>query len=152
VALERLEFTVSLTGIAMVHRWVYLTLRTITSPVFNEFVIWLLDTEIPWTRMSRRGWADVDVWLNSIAQRNPDFRVVFKGNFSSFRDSTLGNPDRVRTFITSFMPLVSSNHWAKFEYVSRAENRGRLGVLSVFPTSFIGVEPRNLIYLDTEGT
>jgi len=129
VMLERLEFGVSLASISMVYDWIYQTLQTITSPVFNEFVIRLLDVGNPWARMNRDGWAAVDALLNSTAEGNPDFRVVFKGNFSSFRDSTLSNPNGIRSFITSFMPLVSSSRWVKFEYVSHAEsNRGRFGV------------------------
>ena len=130
MALERLEFTISLSGIATARNRVYWTLRTITSPVFNEFVIWLLDAKIPWTQMDHNDWRDMDAFLSySIAKRNPDFRVVFKGNFTSFRDSTWGNSDGVRSLITNLMPLVSSNRWAKFEYVSHVEIRGRLGVL-----------------------
>ena len=125
--LEKLELNISLAGIAMVHNWVHQTLWAINSPVFNEFVIWLLDAKIPWTQMNRDGWRGVDALVYSMAKRNPEFRVVVKGDFSSFRDSASSNPDSVRSFITSFMPLVSSNRWAKFEYAPYA--RGRLGVL-----------------------
>ena len=130
MVLERLEFHTSLAGLAMVHDLVYRMLRAITSPVFNEFVIRLLDTGTPWTRMNRHGWAAVDGLLNSIAEQNPDFKVVFKGNFSSSRGTTLVNADWVRSFVTNFMPLVSANRrWAKFEHVLHLENRGRSGVL-----------------------
>lgn len=128
--LETFEFTVNVADISLIHRWIYGTLRTITSPVFNEFVIWILDSGSPWTQMDRDGWAAVDTLLKSIAERNPNFRVVFKGDFHSFRDSTLGDPDGARSFIASYLPLVSSSRCMKFECAPRAENRyGKLGIL-----------------------
>ena len=130
MVLERFEFHISLNSISLVHGWVYSSLRTITSPVFNEFVIWILDSGSPWTQMDRDGWATVDALLKSIAERNPNFRVVFRGGFYSFQDSTLGEPDGARPFIASYLPLVSSGRRVKFEYVPRAENRyEKLGIL-----------------------
>jgi len=47
MVLERFEFTIGATNLSLVHEWIYQTLQTITSPLFNEFVIWLLGSEVP---------------------------------------------------------------------------------------------------------
>jgi len=85
--LERFELGISSTGIALVHRWLYGTLRTITSPRFNEFVILLPNGWIP--LHPETGWGDIDVLLESLARRNSDFKVVFRRDFHPTPDSTL---------------------------------------------------------------
>ena len=122
VVLERFEFDASLTSLCQIHGWIHRTLQTITSPLFNEFVIWLPDQVIPWHPMRGDGWKVVDGLLNVLAERNPDFRVVFKGCFYSFFQ---GNLDGVRSFITSYLPLISSNRLVKFEYARVGSRFGR---------------------------
>ena len=122
MVLERFEFNVSLRNISLVHGWIHRTLRTITSPAFNEFVLWMLDTGSPWTRMDRDGWAAVDALLESIAERNPNFRVVIKGGYYSFMDGVFSD-DGARTFLSDYLPLASSSRWGRFEFVGRSQNR-----------------------------
>ena len=95
VVLERFEFTVATTDLSLVHEWVYRTLQTVISPPFNEFVIWLLGSEVPWTPMNGDGWKVVDALLIALAKRNPGFRIVFRWHGDE-------------SFITSYLPLVRS--------------------------------------------
>ena len=126
VVLERFELDASLTSLCEIHGWIHRTLQTITSPLFNEFVIWLPDQVIPWHPMRGDGWKVVDALLNVLAERNPNFRVVFKGCFYSFFQ---GDSDGVRSFITSYLPLISLNRLVKFEYARMGSRFGRLGDL-----------------------
>ena len=141
MVLERFEFTFQLSSLSQLDGWVYDTLQTITSPAFNEFVIWILNTIYPWNLrfpVSAGGWGAVDALLYDLAKRNPDFRVVFKGDFRSFHYS--GNeedPDsdvqiglNIRSLIDGHFPLVSSKGLVTFEQVPHVENRfWKLGVL-----------------------
>ena len=122
MVLERFEFNVSLQDISLVDGYIYRTLRTITSPVFNEFVFWMLDTGSPMSLLDRDGWAALDVLLKSIAERNPNFRVVFKGGYYSFMDGVLSD-DGARTFLSRYFPFASSSRWGRFEFVGRSKNR-----------------------------
>lgn len=126
VVLERLELDASLTNLWQIHEWIHTTLQTITSPTFNELVIWLPDEVIPWNQAKGDGWNVVDESLNVLAGRNPDFRVVFRGCFYSFLS---GAPDGVRSFIMSYLPLFSSNHLVKFEYTRVGSRFARLSSL-----------------------
>jgi len=126
VVLERFELDASFTSLWQIHGWIYRTLQTINSPAFNEFVIWLPDEVIPWNSMKGDGWSVVDALLNVLAGRNPDFRVVFRGCFYSFFN---GDFDGVRSFITSYLPLMSSNRMVEFEYARVGSRFGRLSVL-----------------------
>jgi len=118
VALERFELSVMLTDISLVHGWVHRTLQTITSPVFNKFVVWVLGAKSPWSRMDHDGWKAIDALLDGLAKRNPDFRVVF---------ITVGLGDW--RSMPSYLPLVWSKRLVKFSS-PRVENRFRkLGVL-----------------------
>jgi len=130
VVLESFEFNISLNSVSLVHEWVYQTLRTITSPAFNEFVIWILDSGFSQAQMNRDGWAAVDALLKSMVERNPNFMVVFRGGFHSFRDNALGDSDGARSFVAIYFPLVLSSRRVKFECVPRVGNRfERLGIL-----------------------
>jgi len=122
VALERFEFNVSLHAISLVHGWLHWTLQSIASPVFNEFVLWMLDTGSPWTQMNRQGWAALDSLLISIAGRNPKFRVVIKGGYYSFMDG-VPSDDGARTFLSSYLPFTSLSAWTKYEFAGRSANR-----------------------------
>jgi len=122
VALERLELHVDLTSLPRVHEWVYLTLRTITSPVFNEFVIWILGGDYKRGPRSIHSWKVVEPLLRTLAQRNPDFRVVFKGDRLSFLYNSWGIYDRVCSFVRIYLPVVLSNGFVKFEYVPHVDN------------------------------
>ena len=73
--------------------------------------------------MSVDGWKAVDELLNILAERNPDFRVVFKGDFDSFRCGIRGKHDTIRWLLETHLPLVSSKGLVKFEQVLHEENR-----------------------------
>ena len=85
-----------MTSLSSVHEWIYRTLQTITSPVFNEFAIRLLVSGHPWDPMNRDGWGVVDASLDALAKRHPDFRVVFMG----YGDWA---------FVEGLLPLAKSN-------------------------------------------
>jgi len=74
--------------------------------------------------MSDAGWGGVDALLNELAQRNPGFRVVFRGDFDSFHYGTSSEHGTVRRLIEGHLPLISSNG-LMFEQVRHAENRFR---------------------------
>jgi len=132
-ALERFEVTVQLSSLCQIHQRLHQTLQTITSAPFKEFVVWILNTARPWSLrhpMSADGWGTMDASLNILGERNPKFRVVFKGDFDSFRCGTRGEHDTIRWLIESHLPLVSSKGLVKFEQVRHAENRfWRSGIL-----------------------
>ena len=121
MVLQRFEFNVSFYDISLVHRWIYQTLQTITSPVFNEFVFWMLDTGSLMGQMDRNGWTAVNGLLVTIAQRNPNFRVVFKGSYWSFMDGLLTD-DGARAFLSEYL-LITLLSWVRFEFVVRKQNR-----------------------------
>jgi len=75
--------------------------------------------------MSVDGWRAVDALLSNLGERNPKFRVVFKGDLDSFRCGTRGEHDTIRWLIESHLPLVSSKGLVKFEQVRHVENRFR---------------------------
>ena len=77
VVLERLELSAAITNFMVGHGWIYQTLQSITSPVFNEFVIWVLGPGYPAPPFG--SWKAVDTVLVSLAKRNPGFRVLFMG-------------------------------------------------------------------------
>jgi len=114
VALERFEFSIEMASLSFVQEWVYWTLRSIKSPVFNEFVIWVLNSP----GMQRRlldydCWKAVDTLLEVLAKRNPDFRVVImkSGDWWTF---------------TTFLPLARSNGLITFRsplHQGNVENR-----------------------------
>lgn len=118
MVLERFEFNIHLSSLSLVHGWIYWTLRTITSPLFNEFMIWVLGEVHPWSPMNTNGWKAVDVLLNVLAGRNPDFRVVFKGDIYTFRDGHGG----ICSFIEGYLPLVSAKGLVRFQYAPHVEN------------------------------
>jgi len=110
--------------------WILHTLQTITSTRFDEFVIWVSDMVTPWfLGYPWYRWGDVDTVLNVLAERNPDFRIVFRGDFDSFRSSVEGRHDDVRSLVNRHLPLVSSKGLVKFERVPHVENLFRsLGI------------------------
>ena len=95
VVLERFEFNTMMSNLSLVHRWIYDTLRSITSPVFKEFVIWILNSGCPVTPMDIGDWRDVDRLLISMATGNPGLRVELMG----YGDWS---------FITNYLPLAMS--------------------------------------------
>ena len=126
--LERLELTIQLSSLWQIHQWIHQTLQTITSAPFKEFVVWTLNTVHPWSLrhpMSVDGWGAVDALLSILGERNPKFRVVFKGDFDSFRCGIRGEHDTVRWLIESHLPFGSSKGLVKFEQVRDVENRFR---------------------------
>jgi len=82
-------------NLSLIHEWIYWTLRSITSPVFNELVIWILNSGYPVTPMSIGGWRVVDTLLVSMAGTNPGFRVKLTGNGDW-------------PFLMSYLPLATS--------------------------------------------
>jgi len=119
VVLESVEFTIVTADLSLAHRWIYQTLQTITSPLFNEFVIWILGWGAPWSLVSDDaydGWMAVDALLVALAKRNPDFRVAFRRHGSC-------------SFIASYLPLVWSKGLVQFR-CPRAENQfEKLGIV-----------------------
>jgi len=92
-------------------------------------VIWILDVTYPWflryPLLNDDGWGVLDVLLSALAERNPDFRVVFRGDFDLFRCSIGGELDKVGSLVKCHLPLVSSKGLVKFEQVPHVENRFR---------------------------
>ena len=91
--------------------------------MFNEFVIWFLHMTHSWGlpySMTAEGWKEVDASLNVLAERNPDFRVVFKGDY-----------DVIRGLIEEdYLPVASSKGFVVFDRAPKVENRFlKLGVL-----------------------
>ena len=128
VVLERFEFTLDLSSLGQIDGWIHQSLLTITSTLFNEFAIWILNTVYPWSLqwpLSDNGWNAVDGLLNVLAERNPDFRVMVRGDFYSFRCGIRGEHDTIRWLIEDRLPLISSKGLVKFEQVVDAENRFR---------------------------
>jgi len=116
VALERLEFTVRITELALADECIYKALQTITSPLFNEFAIWLVGSGVPGSPMNGDGWKAVDALLIALGERNPGFRIVFSGHGDE-------------SFIACYLPLVLSKGLVQF-YFSSAKNRfQKLGVV-----------------------
>ena len=109
VVLERFEFSTMMTDLPQAHRWIYLTLQSITSPVFNEFVIWVHDTRYPVTPMNIGSWRAVETLLISMAERNPSLRVELVGNCDL-------------PFITSCLPLATSMGLITFSSPTKKEN------------------------------
>jgi len=87
----------------------------------------------PWSirwLLNDDGWGVVDALLDDLAERNPGFRVVFRGDLHSFRYNIDGQHHSIRWLIESGLPIVSSKGLVKFEQVTNAENRFRkLGIL-----------------------
>jgi len=128
--LERFEIDISLTGTFPAHIWIYLTLRTITSPAFKEFIIWLPNEGIPWNQTPSISWGIVDTSLESLSKRNPDFRIVLRGGSHSSSYGAWCIHDRGPSFVVRCLPGVSSKSLVKFERVPRSESRfGKFGFL-----------------------
>jgi len=126
--LERVELSLTFSSLGHIHRWIYDTLQTTTSTMFNEFAIWILNIEHPWSLQSPfsdAGWETLDALFNVLAERNHDFRVVVKGDLHSFHPGIRDLHDAVRLFIKGLLPLVSSKGLVKFVLVPHRENRFR---------------------------
>lgn len=118
VVLERFEFAVRWPEVSTVPGWIHQTLRTITSPLFNELVIWILHVTHPWgppQLMNSNGWKVVDASLVVLAGRNPDFRVVVRGGFAG------GNRVVRQRIESDYLPLASLNGILKFEQVPNVQ-------------------------------
>jgi len=126
VALERLEIHFELDPLLRAHEWVCRTLKTITSPAFNEFVIWVLGSgDIYPTQEDINGWKAVESSLGALALHNPDFRVVVKGNCPSPPFGCWCTYDKARLFFETCLPVVLSNGLARFEHVPHVDNPRR---------------------------
>ena len=124
--LENFEFDTSLTDLSQTYDWLYWTLRTIDSPVFNQFVIWLPNEGVlAWYPTNTIGWGAVDAVLKFLAERNTFFRVVFRAGFPSFLYHTRHTYSGVPSFIANYLPIVSSMGLVKFEHVPRVGNWSR---------------------------
>ena len=80
VVLERFELSITRTGLPLAYGWIYEILQSITSPVFDEFVIWVLDVRYPPAPMNDNDWKAVDELLVFLAERNPGIRLVLTGD------------------------------------------------------------------------
>jgi len=123
VVLERFQLNIALSNLSDVFEWICRLLRTITSPVFNEFVIKGLYGWDLWNPKNINGWNVVDELLSALAEGNPDFRVVFKSVFLRSPDGGRSTFDEVRSLVASHLPLVSLKGLVKFEHVPDAEER-----------------------------
>jgi len=121
--LERFQLNIQLSHLPGALDWIDRTLRTITSPVFNEFVIRGLYGWETWSPRITDGWEAVDAALSVLAERNPDFKVVYRTVFPGFPHYTQPTYDEVRWFVTSHLPLASSKGLVKLEHVRGVENR-----------------------------
>ena len=124
VILEWLELGVELDRLSQVHGWVHQTLQTITSPLFKEFGISILNTSHTSLQypVNPDGWMAVDASLDALVERNPDFRVVLQADFSSSCHA-VGDESVIRKFVETYLPLVLSKGFVKFEHVPYAENQ-----------------------------
>jgi len=112
VVLERFELSGNMSTLSLAHLWIYQTLQSITSPVFNEFVIWV-SSGFPGTPMDSDGWRAVDTLLISLAERDPGFRVTLKGSGRwAFVKRHL--PFAVSKDLFGFGSLLEDNPFRKF--------------------------------------
>ena len=105
-----------MTNLSSVHGWIYGTLQTITSLVFNEFAIRPLDSGYPWNRINGYCWGGVDALLDIPATRNPDFMAVLMGR-------------RDWHFLTCYLPLAKSMGLIRFGSPRVESQFEKLGVL-----------------------
>lgn len=123
MALERLELTIQLETLPLAHEWVHRTLRTIASPAFSEFVIWVMKGVYPWrSESSSLGWAAVESSLDALAECNPDFRVLLRGELPLIHGTWCGS-DGTHSFFQSYLPIIPPKSFVKYESVSNVENR-----------------------------
>jgi len=79
--------------------------------------------------MNDARWRPVDL-LDSLSKRNPDFRIVLRGDSPSSFYGTWRAYAGVPSFVVDYFPLVSLKGLVKFECVSHAEDRfGMYGFL-----------------------
>ena len=121
MGLERLELTIQVTALQLAGEWVHRTLRTIASPVFREFVIWVVNGVYPWSPVSTLGWAAVELSLDALAERNPDFRVVLRGELPLIYGTWCDYDGNYSSF-ESYLPIVPLKSFVTYEYVSHVEN------------------------------
>ena len=89
-------------------------------------MVWILRIFYPWSQtypFYDADWEAVDALLNVLAGRNSDLRVVFRGDFDSFRYGSRGEHYTVRWLMEARLPLVSSKGLVRFEQVPDAENQ-----------------------------
>ena len=82
-------------------------LRTITSPVLNEFVIRGTYGSVLRKPRTTTGWDAVDALLSVMAERNPDFRVVFRVVPPQPPGDAQPTYGDVRSLATHHLPLIS---------------------------------------------
>jgi len=112
VVLERFELSAKETNLPLAHGWIYKTLQSITSPVFNKLVFWILGSEYPVAPdpINGDGWKSVDALLVSLANRNPGLSILFMGSVHG-------------SVIVRYLPLTRS--MGLFKFGPRVENRFR---------------------------
>jgi len=120
--LEKFELIIDLARLPIGRRWACRTLQTVTSPAFNEFVIRSLHGWRPWDQQSTCGWEDLDASLSVLAERNPDFRVVFRAVPPQSPHDIWHTCEEVRSLTASCLPLASSMGLLKFEHAHDAED------------------------------
>ena len=128
MVLERFEFNVRLNCLSQALEWIHRTLRTITSPLFSEFVVSVLNVANLWDMLypiTAGEWGIVDASLDALAERNPYFRVVFRMDFSSPHYGIRDESDKraIHRHVERSFPLVSSKGLVRFEHVPRVTNR-----------------------------
>ena len=125
VMLERFKLIIDLTRLPIGRGWVCRMLQTVTSPAFNELVIWSLYGWRLWDQQSTGSWEDLDALLSVLAERNPDFRVVFRAVPPQSPQSPHDiwhTCEEVRSLTTSCLPLASLMGLLKFEHAHDAED------------------------------
>jgi len=76
----------------------------------------------PWRPVDTLGWAPVVSSLNALAKRNPNFRVVLRGEFPLIY-GTWCDRDGAHSFSRSHFPIIPPKSFVTYEYVPHVENR-----------------------------
>jgi len=97
-------------------------LQSTTSSAFNKFIIWVLSGDYRRNPVYINGWKTVDLLLGALAERNPEFRVAFRGDCPLFHCGPRRAYGTARLFFETYLPTVSSKDFVKFEYIPCVEN------------------------------
>jgi len=60
-------------------------------------------------------WGTVDALLVALSDRNPDFRIILRGNYPSPFYGTWRTYNGVPSFVVNYFPFVSSKGVVRFE-------------------------------------
>ena len=66
---------------------------------------------------------DTGLSLDALVGRNPDFRVVVRGEFPPFIYGPWADYDGPHSFFENYMPAVASKSFVNYEYIPQVENR-----------------------------